>query len=130
MSGEINASVLCSGETYEAIAERFSAVPVKQIPLRHMHDLRDAFIVRGLANGETVEELKLPSMPVLMTAIEEPKREIREAEPKELAMPKPVVPALGPGRFDHNAGDTPIMPDPFFPSTYEDGSGPPFRLGM
>ncbi len=99
-SEEVHASVVTSAATFIQVEERFVALPVKQLPLRHLHEVQDAYIVRSLAADELADELTMPPVDTLATEVS------NEAEFVQLLYAHPVLP----------------------PATYEDRNGPPMEL--
>lgn len=132
LSEEINASVLTSGETFIRVKDRFVALPVKQVPLRHMHEAQDAYIVRSLAQGELVEELGLPPLTILATDVaDEPEYFRLEEAPREAKIwQRLYAHPVAPRALDTGRNDDPIMPEQDWAqlSVYEDRSGPPHDL--
>ncbi len=48
-SEELNASIVASDSTYDAVRDLFVAVPTSSLPLRGLRRLQNAFIIRGLS---------------------------------------------------------------------------------
>ena len=70
---ELNASILSSAATFEAVHNLFIGVPVKTLPLANLKRLHTAYIVRGLAKLGDEELLHLPpEISALETVIEKP----------------------------------------------------------
>ena len=132
LSEELNASVLTSGPTFEQVQDRFVAIPVKSMQIRHHREISEAYIVRSLAVGELVEELGLPPLIPLATEVaDEAEFIVHEEAPRAAAIwqrlsAHPVqAQALDKGRHD-----APIMPEASWAplAMYEDSDGPPFDL--
>lgn len=58
---DLNASILATAATYEAVRELFVGVPISTLPLAGLKRLQRAYIVRGLARRNQEELLHLPA---------------------------------------------------------------------
>lgn len=127
---EINAAVVASAAAYEPVESRFVALPIKQIPLRHMNEFKDTYIIRGLSESEGDAELTLPVAPVLRTMIEvvEPGNFAPPQIAREVGVFRRLNPAVEDARFREDYSNTAIVPDPMWPATYEDDNGPPIHV--
>jgi class 3 adenylate cyclase len=145
-SEELNASIVASQATYEAVRDLFIGIPTSTIPLKGLRRLQNAYIVRGLSKRATEDDLlTLPSQRSFATTV------VRTYEPSEPAAveadayiapsappeEKPVIDervagigAATPfGHFSRYDDEAPALPQP--PpviGTYEDDQGPPVQL--
>ncbi|MDQ2992593.1 MAG: adenylate/guanylate cyclase domain-containing protein [Candidatus Eremiobacteraeota bacterium] len=63
---ELNATIVASATTYEAVRDLFVGIPTSSIPLRGLKRLQNAYIIRGLAKRAAEDALlKLRSREVL-----------------------------------------------------------------
>jgi class 3 adenylate cyclase len=130
---DINATVVASAAVYKPVESRFVALPVKQVPLRCSMELRDTFVIRGLSLDEPNEELTLPTTAPLVTTVEvfdppepeEPEPPIARRISNEIM--RRVSPAVQDASY-RESDSTAIVPDPLWPSTYEDDNGPPVHV--
>jgi class 3 adenylate cyclase len=111
---EINAYILASAQTYEAVSEQFVALPTNTLPLAGLRRLQKAYIIRGLAKRSEEELLHLPpEIAALETVIEQPK-------------PAPVVPKREVFEYQGFSGvdsSAPAMPElPPLSGDYEEPS--------
>ena len=144
-SEELNATIVASSTTYEAVRELFLAVPASSIPLRGLRQLQNAYIIRGLSKrGDDADGLTLPSQRAFSRTVVRPSEPLdaRPFEPDGYIapdVPEPVVPqlvdervtAVGAGDtiFSRLDSDAPALPErPPLIGTYEDNAGPPFQL--
>ena len=148
-SEELNATIIASETTYDAVRELFVGVPTSSLPLRGLRRLHNAYIIRGLTRRAGEESLlTLPSQRSFRKTIVHEAEESR-AEPGDYLAPDdrgihvdvtnapasvPVtqhVRALEPERhrFSQFDDSTPALPEvPPIVGTYEDDQGPPFQL--
>ena len=118
---DVNASIVASQITFDAVCDTFVGVPLSSLPLQGLRRLQHALVIRGIAERSPDEDLLvLPSDELF-------KRTIVEAIP-----PAPVeylAPEVAAARFNAFDDDTPAMPAaPEIARTYEDGFGPPIAL--
>jgi class 3 adenylate cyclase len=145
-SEELNASIVASETTYEAVRDLFIGIPTSSLPLKGLRRLQNAFIVRGLSRRETEEHLlTLPSQrsfqKTVVRAYETPEPDAIEpdaymapnAPPEEKRTVDERVSGNGAapafGHFSRYDDDKPALPQP--PpviGTYEDDQGPPVQL--
>jgi class 3 adenylate cyclase len=138
---ELNATIVASASTYEAVRELFVGIPTSSIPLRGLKRLQNAYIVRGLTKRAAEDDLLvLPSeryfkQTVIRTdesAVSEPEETpaeyIAPAEPDTMNV-RPARDATEYTRFSALDDDQPAMPSPPpLAGTYEDDAGPPVPL--
>jgi class 3 adenylate cyclase len=138
-SEELNAAIVASETTYDAVRELFVGVPTSTLPLRGLRRLQNAYIIRGLTRRAADDNsLRLPSQRAFNETV------VRTYEPPEPiiepnAYIAPAAPAFGERtrtdansapaqRFDRRI-DGPALPEPPpVVGTYEDDQGPPFEL--
>lgn len=144
-SEELNATIVASSTTYDAVRELFLAVPAASIPLRGLRQLQNAYIIRGLSKrGNETDNLTLPPERAFSRTV------VHSSEPLD-ARPfepdtyfAPAVPenahanlvdervssvATGETTFSRLDSDAPALPErPPLLGTYEDDAGPPFQL--
>jgi class 3 adenylate cyclase len=154
-SEDLNAAIIASEQTYDAVRELFVGVPASSLPLRGLRKLQSAYIIRGLTRRAADDHsLTLPSNRAFKETV------VRSYEPSEPAVepdsyisPKDAanerarsdasstpaqrfderVSGQGPsqnfGRFSQFDSDSPALPEPPpIVGTYEDDQGPPFEL--
>jgi class 3 adenylate cyclase len=142
-SEELNASIVASDSTYDAVRELFVGVPTSSLPLRGLRRLQNAYIVRGLTSRAADDHLlTLPSRRAFNETIVHT-YETPEAPPVEpdsyiepqTPQPAPTIDARTPPpppeftRFSRLDDDMPALPEP--PPVigeYEDDQGPPLPL--
>jgi|GEM_PF-4023787 len=105
---EINASILASAATYDAVADLFVAVPTSTLALPGLRRLQKAYIIRGSARKTDEELLHLPpEIAALQTVIDAPP-------------PAPQVQTPFAARFSGVDDALPAMPDvPALSGEYE-----------
>jgi class 3 adenylate cyclase len=142
-SEELNAAIIASEQTYEAVRDLFVGVPTSSLPLRGLRRLQSAYIIRGLTRRASDDHsLTLPSQRAFKETV------VRTYEP-----PEPVVEpdaydtsATAAQRVDERVAGNSIVAQPFsrfsqyddeapaLPEpppvfgTYEDDQGPPIEL--
>ena len=146
---ELNATIVASAITYEAVRELFVGIPTSSIPLRGLKRLQNAYIVRGLSKRAAEDDLLvLPKEHYFKQTV------VRTDDAPDL--PEPVVAEyMAPSSFEARPGsdapetarlhrtpdaveytrfsafddDRPAMPaPPALAGTYEDDEGPPVPL--
>ncbi|HEY5341878.1 MAG TPA: adenylate/guanylate cyclase domain-containing protein [Candidatus Aquilonibacter sp.] len=153
-SEELNAAIVASEDTYDAVRELFVGVPTSSLPLRGLRRLQNAYIIRGLTRRASDDNLlTLPSQrafdKTVVRAYEPAPDNVVEPDsyisPQEQAQrDRTDASATPPQRFDErvtglgNAGfgrfsqfddDAPALPEPPpIVGTYEDDQGPPIQL--
>ena len=155
-SEDLNAAIVASEQTYDAVRELFVGVPTSSLPLRGLRKLQSAYIIRGLTRRAADDHsLTLPShrafKETVVRSYDAP--EARAVEPDTYITPKETqtersradasstpaqriderVTGSGPsttfGRFSQFDSDAPALPEPPpVVGTYEDDQGPPFEL--
>lgn len=128
---ELNATVVASATTYEAVRELFVGIPTSSIPLRGLKRLQNAYIVRGLTRRAAEDDLLvLPKEHYFKQTVVRPDETVYESEPapaEYMAPPSPVE--MERTRFSAYDDDRPAMPEPpALSGTYEDDDGPPVQL--
>jgi class 3 adenylate cyclase len=154
-SEELNASIVASEKTYEAVRDLFVGVPTSSLPLRGLRRLQNAYVIRGLTRRAGDEDLlTLPSQRSFV------RTEVRTYEAPDAgalepdAYIAPDVPEADTSRIDAAAApantvderitgnppagftgfslfddDAPALPEPPpIIGTYEDDQGPPVQL--
>jgi class 3 adenylate cyclase len=154
-SEELNASIVASEKTYDAVRDLFVGVPTSSLPLRGLKRLESAYIIRGLTRRASDDSLlTLPSQRSFqrtqVRTYEPPPEPIVEpdayiapqaAQPDTARTDAATLPAHkvdervtgnpppvfgGFSRFDD---DAPALPEPPpILGTYEDDQGPPIQL--
>lgn len=147
-SEELNASIVASDTTYNAVRELFVGVPTSSIPLRGLRHLQNAYIIRGLTQRAADENsLTLPSQRSFkQTVVRADEKDDIEAPPQHVeTAPQPSSAPLYPkariderldeglqreiASFSRYDDDLPALPEPpRILGTYEDDQGPPFQL--
>ncbi len=153
-SEELNASLVASDTTYDAVRDLFVGVPTSSLPLRGLRRLQNAYIVRGLSRRASEDDLlTLPTQRSFAQTtvfanvppeesndlyIERESAAQREPERIEAPPPPPThriderVQGIGAAetpRFSRLDDERPILPEPPpIIGTYEDDQGPPFAL--
>lgn len=144
-SEELNASIIASETTYEAVRDLFIGIPTSTLPLKGLRRLQNAYIIRGLSKRATEDHLlTLPSQRSFSTTVvhtyETPDAAAVEADayiaPNAVAEEQPTVdervtgigaPRFGGfSRYDDDAAAFPQAPPVV--GTYEDDQGPPVQL--
>jgi len=138
---ELNATIVASASTYEAVRELFVGIPTSSIPLRGLKRLQNAYIVRGLTKRAAEDDLLvLPKEDYFKQTVVRPDETIYEPEPTPAEyMPPPFEPpfetrsSIAPQeertRFSAYDDDRPAMPGPpALSGMYEDDDGPPVPL--
>lgn len=124
---QLNAAILASAATFEAVADTFVAVPVSTIPLAGLKRLQKAYIVRGVANREREELLHLPAQISALETVIQAEPAPPEVPPAAAAVSPPLAQRTPRGPRPSFAGfdDTAsAMPDPPIVSgTYEAPGG-------
>jgi len=129
---ELNATIVASATTYEAVRELFVGIPTSSIPLRGLKRLQNAYIVRGLTKRAAEDDLLvLPKERYFKQTVVRPDETLYEPEPA----PAEYIPRQAPAprdeshRFSAFDDDRPAMPaPPQLSGTYEDDDGPPVPL--
>jgi len=129
---ELNATIVASATTYEAVRELFVGIPTSSIPLRGLKRLQNAYIVRGLTKRAAEDDLLvLPKERYFKQTVVRPDETLYEPEPA----PAEYIPRRAPAprdeihRFSAFDDDRPAMPaPPPLSGTYEDDDGPPVPL--
>ena len=143
-SEDLNAAIIASEATYDAVRELFVGVPASSLPLRGLRRLQSAYIIRGLTRRAADENLlTLPSQRAFKetvvrsyetseAAAVEPDSYIAPESPKpEHSIDERVTgnPPAEFTRFSRLDDDATALPEP--PpviGTYEDDQGPPVQL--
>jgi len=138
---ELNATIVASATTYEAVRELFVGIPTSSIPLRGLKRLQNAYIVRGLTKRAAEDDLLvLPKEHYFKQTTVRPDETAYEPEPTPAEYMAPssfeTRSASAPGddatirtRFSAFDDDRPAMPEPpALSGTYEDDDGPPVPL--
>ncbi|GAC1597153.1 MAG: hypothetical protein NVS3B28_28920 [Candidatus Velthaea sp.] len=92
---ELNAWIVASAATCNVVRDRFTLVPIAGHPLPGIKRLADAYIVRGIAKGDS-DTLALPEREFARTSIEEPAVAPAVAPPKSKLRPSPPPPEVSP----------------------------------
>lgn len=151
-SEELNASIVASDTTYEAVRDLFVGVPTSSLPLRGLRRLQSAFIIRGLSRRASQDDrLTVPSQrsfaqtTVVSYESATPPSEAGDyiaadptAQPARADVPAAQANALDErilghapletAHFSRLDDDEDAMPDLPMIGTYEDDQGPPFQL--
>ncbi len=144
-SEELNASIVASETTYNAVRDLFVGIPTSSLPLKGLRRLQNAYIIRGLSRRATEEHLlTLPSQRSFHTTVvhayetaepppveadaylgpDVPVEERRTVDERVTDMSPAAFPRFS--RYDDNA---PALPEaPPVVGAYEDDLGPPFQL--
>ena len=154
-SEELNAAIVASEQTYDAVRELFVGVPTSSLPLRGLRRLQSAYIIRGLTrraaddhsltlpSQRSFKETVVRSYETAAESVVEPDSYIAPNSPPETArtdasstpaqrIDERVTGTGSPatfGRFSRYDDDAPALPEP--PpvyGTYEDDQGPPIEL--
>jgi class 3 adenylate cyclase len=142
-SEDLNAAIIASEATYDAVRELFVGVPASSLPLRGLRRLQSAYIIRGLTRRAADENLlTLPSQRAFRETVVRSYETSEPAavEPDSYIAPESAKPehsvdervANNPPeftRFSQLDDDKPALPEP--PpviGTYEDDQGPPVQL--
>ena len=88
---ELNAFIVASRKTCDAVASEYKLVPVSGIPLAGVRRLLDAYVVRGRQRGG--EQFTVPVDAMVQTTIESGVTATPDATPPETA-PKPAAAAV------------------------------------
>ncbi|HEY8320438.1 MAG TPA: adenylate/guanylate cyclase domain-containing protein [Candidatus Baltobacteraceae bacterium] len=140
---ELNATIVASASTYEAVRELFVGIPTSSIPLRGLKRLQNAYIVRGLTKRAAEDDLLvLPKERYFKQTVVRPDETLYQPEPAPAEYMAPST--FQSGRFDARTApapreetyrfsafddDRPAMPaPPPLSGTYEDDEGPPVPL--
>lgn len=154
-SEDLNAAIIASEQTYDAVRELFVGVPTSSLPLRGLRRLQSAYIIRGLTRRAADDHsLTLPSQRAFKETVvrgyEAP--DVAAVEPDSYIAPDAAaersrtdasstqaqriderITGTGPlpatSRFSRYDDEAPALPEP--PpviGTYEDDQGPPFEL--
>lgn len=136
-SEELNASIVASETTYDAVRDLFVAVPASSIPLRGLRHLQAAYIVRGLSKrASEATSLTLPPEQSFTTTVVRPAEAAVAPHPADVAQPT-IAPETYVAAFSKDLrpafsaydDDAPALPEPPpVEGTYEDGQGPPMKL--
>jgi class 3 adenylate cyclase len=145
-SEDLNASIIASETTYDAVRDLFVGIPTSSLPLKGLRRLHNAYIIRGLTRRASEESLlTLPSQrsfqktvvrmyePPEAPAVEpddylgpQSAAEERHAVDERVAGGIATAPFAHFSRFDD---DAPALPEPPpIIGTYEDDQGPPVQL--
>ncbi|MEO9170822.1 MAG: hypothetical protein ABI282_00225, partial [Candidatus Baltobacteraceae bacterium] len=156
-SEELNASIVASDTTYEAVRDLFVGVPTSSLPLRGLRRLQSAFIIRGLTRRAAEDAaLTVPSQTsfqqTTVRASDKPEQPGEpdvyigahaedKAEAPARSLEAATVPAnhvdervAGPvslekSGFSRLDDARAALPEPPpLQGTYEDDQGPPFQL--
>ncbi len=144
-SEELNASIIASETTYDAVRDLFVGIPTSSLPLKGLRRLQNAYIIRGLSKRATEERsLTLPPQRSFSTTIvhtyETPESSAAETgayiapeapEQEKLIVDERITDTKTPffGHFSRYDDDAPALPDaPPAVGTYEDDQGPPVQL--
>jgi class 3 adenylate cyclase len=152
-SEELNAAIVASEKTYDAVRDLFVGVPTSSLPLRGLRRLQNAYIIRGLTRRAPEDHtLTLPSErsfrptriyetpempgvePDSYIAPNEPAEQSRtdaSSSPAQRIDERVTGTGSAPsfGRFSRYDDDAPALPEPPpVVGTYEDDQGPPFEL--
>ena len=94
MTEEFGAFILASAATHDVVREMYSAVAIKNIPLRGMRRVQTAYVIRGLARHSKDDTLLLPPPGAFRTtAISEKAAPGVEASPPSAQAAPPSEPA-------------------------------------
>lgn len=118
---DLNASIVASQTTFDAVSDTFVGVPLSSLPLQGLRRLQHAHVIRGLVKQSTEDDLlALPSDELFKrTTVEE-----MPPTPGEY-----LDPAAPTARFSALDDDAPAMPGPpEITGTYEDDFDPPIAL--
>ena len=128
-SEDLNATIVASDTTYDAVRELFTAVPTTSIPLRGLRRLQNAYIIRGLSKRASEErELTLPSQRSFSETVVRPNEPVdaRVFEPDAYIAPEEPASHSAVDLLDEERAALPETPP--LAGTYEDDEGPPFQL--
>lgn len=101
---DVNASIVASQITFDAVSDTFVGVPLSSLPLQGLRRLQHAQVVRGLAKRSPDDDLlALPSEEFF-------KRTIVEVDPPEIG--EYLEPNVPMARFSAFDDDMPAMPEP------------------
>jgi class 3 adenylate cyclase len=142
-SEDLNAAIIASEATYDAVRELFVGVPASSLPLRGLRRLQSAYIIRGLTRRAADENLlTLPSQRAFNETVVRSyeTREATAVEPDSYIAPDSPTPEHTVDqrtgspppeftRFSRLDDDATALPEP--PpviGTYEDDQGPPVQL--
>jgi len=127
---ELNATIVASATTYEAVRELFVGIPTSSIPLRGLKRLQNAYIVRGLTKRAAEDDLLvLPKERYFKQTVVRPDETAFESEPVPAEYMAPSTFPNETFRFSAFDDDRAAMPaPPPLSGTYEDDEGPPVRL--
>ncbi len=129
---ELNATIIASATTYDAVRDLFVAVPTSTIPLRGLKRLQNAYIIRGLTRRVAEDDLlRLPSERYFkQTTVIPDAAEPAITEPVQILSKQREYVAQERQRFSQFDDPLPAMPaPPVISGTYEDDDGPPIQLG-
>ena len=157
-SEDLNAAIIASEATYDAVRELFVGVPASSLPLRGLRRLQNAYIIRGVTRqAKGNDRLRLPSQRSFATTVVEqetpaPREEAamfrdagrvdaskvpqtivdkRIAAPVVIEEPQrfgAVEPIERRQRFSSLDSEAPAMPEEPLIEMYEDDQGPPIQL--
>lgn len=154
-SEELNATIVASDTTYDAVRDLFVGVPTSSLPLRGLRRLQNAYIIRGLSRRAGEDDLlAVPSQTAftkttVIAAENEPDPDVPDAyispndavasespsidsRPlRDLRFDERLLDSVPPekSRFFRLDDDLPALPElPPIIGTYEDDQGPPFQL--
>lgn len=101
---DVNASIVASQATFDAVSDTFVGVPLSSLPLQGLRRLQHAQVIRGLAKRSADDDLlALPSDEFF-------KRTTVEADPPEIG--EYLGPEVPTARFSAFDDDMPAMPEP------------------
>ncbi len=144
-SEELNASIIASETTYEAVRDLFVGIPTSSLPLKGLRRLHNAYIIRGLTKRATEDHaLTLPSQRSFSTTIVHMYEATASPEVEAGAYIAPDAPEQEKslvderitdtrtpffGHFSRYDDDAPALPEtPPAAGTYEDDQEPPVQL--
>lgn len=143
---DLNASIIASDTTYDAVRDLFVGIPTSSLPLKGLRRLQNAYIIRGLTRRASEESLlTLPSQRSFQKTVVrtyeapeppavEPDAYIAPQGPvDEKALVDERIAGMGAaapfGHFSRYDDDAPALPQaPPIQGTYEDDQGPPVQL--
>lgn len=147
---DINASVVAAEATFDPVQDIFIGIPISSLPLRGLKKLQRAVVIRGLAKHAPEDEfVPIPSDRAIANTILIPAPQAPEPSVYPDAQPEPdvseftfpplldeitdgvLVDEFSPleSTFSSLDDSEPALPElPAIAGTYEDNSGPPFRL--
>lgn len=109
---DVNASIVASQTTFDAVSDTFVGVPLSSLPLHGLRRLQHAQVIRGLAKRSADDDLlALPSEEFFKRTIVESD----ERDDDEYAVGEYLEPEAPSMRFSAFDDDLPAMPEPPIP---------------